>query len=276
MARFTGKNVVVTGAARGQGRNHVLRFAAEGASIVAIDVCAGIASAPYPLATVEEFADTVAAARAQGALVHDYRVDVRDRAQLRDALDDAASAVGGLDIVSVNAGIAGAYSTVADLSTEIWDDVIGVNLSGAFNTASAVIPHLRRRRGGSITFTASVAGLQGMANLGAYVASKHGVVGLMRTMAIELAGDNIRVNALMPTSVATPMLLNDATYRVMRPDLEDPRMDDIVDVLHTIQLLPVPYVEPDDVTEALLWISSDAARMITGVALPVDGGALLR
>jgi (+)-trans-carveol dehydrogenase len=274
--RFTGKNVVVTGAARGQGRNHVVRFAAEGANIVAVDMCADVASISYPLATADEFADTVATARDHGVKVHDYVVDVRDGARLREVLDDAAAALGGFDVVSVNAGIASAYATVEDTSAEAWDDVIGVNLSGAFNTARAVIPHVRRRGGGSITFTASVAGLQGMANLGGYVASKHGVVGLMRTMAIELAADNIRVNALMPTSVATPMLMNDPTYRLMRPDLDDPQLGDVIDVLRTIQLLPVPYVEIDDVTEALLWLSSDAARMITGVALPVDGGALLR
>ena len=276
MGRFIGSNVVITGAARGQGRNHAIRFAEEGANVVVLDICHDVASLMYPLATPDDLAETVTLARKHGTEVRDAIVDVRDAVTLREVLVDAAAALGGFDIVSINAGISGAYAAVEDISDEAWNDVLGINLTGAFNTARAVVPHIRVRGGGSITFTASVAGLQGMANLGAYVASKHGVVGLMRTMAIELGPENIRVNALMPTSVPTPMLLNEPTYRLMRPDLDEPKPADILDVLQTLQLLPVPYVDTADVTEALLWLSSSDARMITGVALPVDGGALLR
>ena len=271
---FNGKVVAITGAARGQGRSHAVRFAEEGADVIVIDICDDIAGAPYGLATKEDLDETVAAASAHGTRVVSRVADVRDPAAIRAAIDESAADLGGLDIVSVNAGIAPAYAPVEHITDASWTEVIAVNLTGAFNTARAAVPHLRSRGGGSIVFTASVAGAQGMANLGGYVASKHGVVGLMKTMAMELGPENIRVNAVLPTSVATPMLQNQATYDLMRPDLERPQLDDIVDVLKTIQVLPIPYIEPDDVTNALMYLASDAARNVTGVALPVDGGAL--
>lgn len=271
---FAGKVVAVTGAARGQGRSHAVRFAEEGADVIVIDICDDIESLTYGLATKQDLEDTVEAASAHGTRVLSCVADVRDAEAIRSALDESAAALGGLDVVSVNAGIATAYQPVSDMSDATWIEAIAVNLTGAFYTARAAVPHLRARGGGSIIFTASVAGVQGMANLGGYVASKHGVVGLMKTMAIELGPENIRVNAVLPTSVATPMLLNQPTYELMRPDLDAPGLDDIVDVLTTIQLLPIPYVESSDVTNAVLFLASDAARSVTGVALPVDGGAL--
>jgi (+)-trans-carveol dehydrogenase len=274
--RFSGKVVAITGAARGQGRSHALRFAEEGADVIAIDICEDIADVAYPMATKDDLDETVEAARAHGTRVLPYVADVRDSGAIRAALDEAANALGGVDVVCVNAGVAPPFLPVSDITDALWNEVIGVNLTGAFNTARAAVPHLRARGGGSIIFTASVAGVQGMANLGAYVASKHGVIGLMKTMAIELGPENIRVNAVLPTSVATPMLLNQATYDLMRPDLEAPQLADVVDVLQTIQVLPIPYVECSDVTNAVMFLASDAARSVTGVALPVDGGALHR
>ena len=271
---FSGSVVAVTGAARGQGRSHVLRFAAEGADVIAIDICRDIPGLSYRLATKEDLEETVEAALTHGTRVLGCRADVRCPAEIRAAIDESAAALGGLDVVSANAGIAPAFSPVEDITDASWNDVIAVNLTGAFNTARAAIPHLRSRGGGSIIFTSSVAGAHGMANLGGYVASKHGLLGLLKTMAIELGPDNIRVNAVLPTSVATPMLFNDATYELMRPDLENPQADDIVDVLQTIQVLPIAYVESSDITNAVIFLASDAARFVTGVALPVDGGAL--
>ena len=271
---FSGKIVAVTGAGRGQGRGHAVRFAEEGADVIVIDICQDIAGVPYGLATKDDLDETVELAKSHGTRVVGHVADVRDSAAVRAAIDESAAELGGLDIVSVNAGIAPRFLPTPDITDALWNDVIAVNLTGAFNTARAAVPHLRSRGGGSIIFTASVAGVQGMANLGAYVASKHGVVGLMKTMAIELGPENIRVNAVLPTSVPTPMLLNQATYNLMRPDLESPCLDDIVDVLTTIQVLPIPYVESEDVTNSLVFLASDAARNITGVALPVDGGAL--
>jgi len=271
---FNGKVVAITGAARGQGRSHAVRFAEEGADIIAIDICQDIEGIPYGLATEEDLEETVRAASVHGTRVLSAVADVRDPAAIQEAIDQSAKALGALDIVSVNAGIAPAFVPASDIGDDLWNAVIAVNLTGAFYTARAAVPHLRSRGGGSIIFTASVAGVQGMANLGAYVASKHGVVGLMKTMAIELGAENIRVNAVLPTSVPTPMLLNEATYELMRPDLEDPKLEDILDVLKTIQVLPIPYVESQDVTNAIVFLASDAARTVTGVAFPVDGGAL--
>jgi len=271
---FNGKVVAITGAARGQGRSHAVRFAEEGADIIAIDICQDIEGIPYGLATEEDLEETVRAASVHGTRVLSAVADVRDPAAIQEAIDQSAKALGALDIVSVNAGIAPAFVPASDIGDDLWNAVIAVNLTGAFYTARAAVPHLRSRGGGSIIFTASVAGVQGMANLGAYVASKHGVVGLMKTMAIELGAENIRVNAVLPTSVPTPMLLNDATYELMRPDLEAPKLEDILDVLKTIQVLPIPYVESQDVTNAIVFLASDAARTVTGVAFPVDGGAL--
>lgn len=273
-ALFDGKVAAITGAARGLGRSHAVRFAEEGADVIVMDICADISEVPYGVATKEDLDETVAAASIYGTRVVPCVADVRDPVAIRAAIDDSAAALGGLDIVSVNAGITGGFAPVAEIADSSWEEVIAVNLTGAFNTARAAVPHLRSRGGGCVVFTASVAGVQGMPNLGAYVASKHGVVGLMKTMAIELGPDNIRVNAVLPTSVATPMLLNEQTYGLMRPDLEAPQLDDIVDALKTIQLLPIPYVEPSDVTNAVMFLASEAARNVTGVALPVDGGAL--
>ncbi len=271
---FSGKVVAVTGAGRGQGRSHALRFAEEGADVIAIDICEDIADVAYPMATKDDLHETVEAARAHGTRVLPYVADVRDSGAIRAALHDAAGALGGVDVVCVNAGVAPPFVAVEDITDEAWKAVMDVNLTGAFYTARAAIPHIRRRGGGSILFTASVAGAHGMANLGGYVASKHGLLGLVKTMAMELGPDNIRVNAVLPTSVATPMTLNESTYRLMRPDLENPQLEDVVDVLHTIQVLPIPYVESIDISNALVFLASDAARYVTGVAFPVDGGAL--
>jgi SDR family mycofactocin-dependent oxidoreductase len=271
---FRGKIVAITGAGRGQGRSHAVRFAEEGADVIVIDICDDIPGLQYGLATKRDLEETVQAASVHGTRVRSRVADVRDPTAISGAIDECAAELGGLDIVSVNAGIAPPFVPTSDIADELWRAVIAVNLTGAFNTARAAVPHLRARGGGSIIFTASVAGVQGMANLGAYVASKHGVVGLMKTMAMELGPENIRVNAVLPTSVATPMLLNSATYELMRPDLEAPQLDDVVDVLRTIQVLPIAYVDPEDVTNAVVFLASDAARCVTGVALPVDGGAL--
>jgi (+)-trans-carveol dehydrogenase len=274
--RFANRIALVTGAARGQGRSHVVRFAAEGADVIAIDICRQLESADYGLATEEDLAETVRLAEHSGTRVVPGIADVRDHTELGAAIDSAVAELGGLDIVSVNAGIVGPLVPVADTADAGWADVLAVNLTGAFNTARATVAHLRDRGGGAIIFTSSVAGVQGVANLGPYVASKHGVIGLMRTMAVELGPENIRVNAVLPTSVPTPMLLNEPMYRLLRPDLESPGANDVLDVLRTLQLLPVPFVGTEDVTSAVLWLASDEARMITGVAFPVDAGALLK
>jgi len=164
-----------------------------------------------------------------------------------------------------------------DLAEQTWRDMIDVDLTGEWHAAKAAIPHLRAGgRGGSMILTSSELGLRAMPNTGHYTAAKHGVVGLMRTLALELAADFIRVNALAPTAVDTPMVMNSATYRLFRPDLENPTADDMAEASRAVNALPIPWVEPADISNALLWLASDESRYVTGITLPVDAGWLVK
>jgi SDR family mycofactocin-dependent oxidoreductase len=274
--RVEGKVAFITGAARGQGRSHAVRLAREGADIIAVDLCAQIGSVPYPMATPQDLAQTVKEVEAAGRRIVATVADVRDYDALKEALDDGVAELGRLDIVSANAGIV-SYGPAEDLPEQTWQDVIDIDLTGDWHAAKAAIPHLRAGgHGGSIILTSSMAGLRASQNLAHYVAAKHGVIGLMRTLALELAADFIRVNALAPTNVDTPMFMNEATYRLFRPDLDNPTADDAAGPATATNVLPIPWVEPVDISEALLFLASDEARYITGVTLPVDAGATLK
>jgi SDR family mycofactocin-dependent oxidoreductase len=274
--RVEGKVAFITGAARGQGRSHAITLAREGADIIAIDLCAQIDTVPYPMATPEDLAQTVKEVEATGQRIVATQADVRDYDAVKAALDEGVAQLGRLDIVSANAGIVG-YGRAEDLDEQTWRDVIDVNLTGEWHAAKAAIPHLRAGgHGGSIILTSSTAGLKPLQNLAHYVASKHGVIGLTRTLALELAADFIRVNALAPTTVDTPMVMNEATYRLFRPDLENPTADDMAGASQATNVLPIPWVEPVDISHALVFLASDEARYITGVALPVDAGQVMK
>ena len=274
--RVEGKVAFITGAARGQGRSHAITLAREGADIIAVDIAAQIASVPYPMATPQDLAQTVKEVETLDRRIVATDVDVRDYDALKQALDDGVAQLGRLDIVSANAGIV-SYGRVEELSEQTWRDVIDVNLTGEWHAAKAAIPHLRAGgRGGSIILTSSDAGLKALQNLAHYVAAKHGVIGLMRTLALELAPDFIRVNALAPTSVNTPMIMNEPTYRLFRPDLENPTAEDMAGPATAVNVLPIPWVEPVDISNAVLWLASDEARYVTGVALPVDAGIVIK
>ena len=274
MGRMDGKVIVVTGAGRGQGRAHAERFAQEGANVIAIDACKPMPSAPYDMSTPEDLADTVASVEAIGRRCVSYEVDVRDYAGLKEAIDSGAAKLGGLDTVIANAGILNLGAAV-DLEDDAWDETIAVNLTGVWHTCKAAIPHLIARGGGSISITSSNAGLSGLTNIAHYTAAKHGVVGLMRTLANELAPHMIRVNTVHPTNVATPMTHNEAMFKLFRPDLEEPSVDDMREPSMALNALPVPWVEPIDIANAMLFLASDEARYITGVTLPVDAGFLI-
>jgi (+)-trans-carveol dehydrogenase len=270
--RVEGKVAFITGAARGQGRSHAITLAREGADIIAVDIAAQIGTVPYPMATPEDLAQTVKEVEATGRRIVATQADVRDHDAVKEALDDGVAQLGRLDIVSANAGLAG-YGRAEDLAEQTWQDVIDVDLTGVWHTAKAAIPHLRAGgRGGSMILTSSEAGLRGLANTGHYTAAKHGVVGLMRTLALELAPDFIRVNTVNPTNVNTPMLMNETTYRLFRPDLEDPTADDMAEAARALNALPIPWVEPADISNAVLWLASDESRYVTGITLPVDAG----
>ena len=276
--RVEGKVAFITGAARGQGRSHAVRLAREGADIIAVDLCQQVESVPYPLATPEDLAQTVKEVEALGRRIFATQADVRDYGALKAALDDGVAKLGRLDIVSANAGII-SFSKLDVMPEQTWQDVIDVNLTGVWHTAKAAIPHLRAGgRGGSIILTSSAVGLKGVQNIGHYVAARHGVVGLMRTLALELAPEMIRVNSVHPSSVDTVMIQNDAMYALSAPDL--PAAERIKEAMaerrKAINALPIPYVEPVDVSNAVLWLASDEARYVTGVTLPVDPGMLVK
>ena len=276
MGRVAGKVAFITGAARGQGRSHALRLAEEGADIIAVDICAQIDGVPFPMSTPADLEQTVKGVEALGRRILAIQVDVRDYDALKAALDAGVAELGRLDIVVANAGI-GTFGRADELTDQAWRDVIDVDLKSVWHTAKAAIPHLRAGgRGGSIVITASGAGLKGSGNLAHYVAAKTGAVGLMRSLAVELAPDFIRVNAIAPTTVNTQMVHNDAMYQLFRPDLENPTLDDVLGAYTSINLLPVPWVEPLDISNAVLFLVSDEARYITGVPLPVDAGFLLK
>jgi SDR family mycofactocin-dependent oxidoreductase len=276
--RVEGKVAFITGAARGQGRSHAIRLAQEGADIIAVDLCDQVASVPYPMATPEDLTETVKEVEALDRRIVATQADVRDYGALKAALDDGVAQLGRLDIVSANAGIV-SYGLAAELEEQTWRDMIDTNLTGTWHTAKAAIPHLRAGgRGGSIILTSSTAGLMALENTAHYVAAKHGVVGLMRTLALELAPDMIRVNSVHPTSVNTDMIQNDATYALFAPDLDekDRTKERIGERFQALNALPIRWVEPVDISNAVLWLASDESRYVTGVTLPVDAGSLVK
>ncbi len=273
--RVTGKVAFITGAARGQGRSHAVRLAQEGADIIAVDLCEEVASVGYPLATAQDLDETARQVAALGRQVVAAQADVRDYQGLSKILEDAVAQLGRLDIVSANAGIL-SFGTADTLEDASWQDMIDINLTGVWHTAKAAVPHLiAGGRGGSIVLTSSGVVLKGVQNCAHYVSAKHGVVGLMRTMARELAPHLIRVNSLHPGNVDTAMLRNQVTLRLFRPDLESPTAEDAIDVFQATNAMPVPWVESVDISNALLFLASDEARYITGVSLPVDAGYAL-
>ncbi|MCM3922199.1 mycofactocin-coupled SDR family oxidoreductase [Frankia sp. AiPs1] len=274
MSRLEGKVALVTGAARGQGRSHAVRLAEEGADLILVDVLRDLPTLEYGLATADDLAATVAAVEAAGRRVVWGQADVRDGDALQALVDRGVGELGRLDIVSANAGISPRLVKLWEITPAEWDEQISVNLTGAFNTIRAVVPPMiAGGRGGAIVLTSSGAGLAGIPHLGAYNASKHGVVGLALTLANELARHDIRVNALCPGTVGTPMVTqNRAQYGVFRPDLEDPNLADTKEALKRVSPLGRPWIEPIDVTNALLWLVSDEGRYVTGITLPIDQG----
>jgi (+)-trans-carveol dehydrogenase len=274
--RYEGKVVFITGVARGQGRNHAVRFAQEGARISGIDICHDLEHAPYPLATEEDLAETVRRVEAAGGAMHAEVADVRDYRAVREAAKAGIEKFGRLDVILANAGTY-APLPVQFVSSDSWDETIDINLSGVFHAVKAGIRQLvEQNEGGAIVLTSSTAGLKGFYGAPAYNAAKHGVVGFMRSLALELAPNQIRVNSVHPTSVYTPMIINDVFPKLVRLDLEDPGEEEAGEFLRTMQPMDIPWIDPDDVSNAILWLCSEEARYVTGVTLPVDAGALLK
>jgi SDR family mycofactocin-dependent oxidoreductase len=273
MAEHTGRVALITGAARGQGRSHAWRLAEQGADILAVDICAPIDGVAYPMAGADDLAETAAGVRERGGRVSTFEADVRDGEALGAAVTAGIAELGGVDIVLANAGIGMASPDVS--AAQAFRDQLDVNTVGVWNTVQAAAPTMiEQGRGGAIVLTSSSMGLTGRGGDGTggsdgYIASKHAVVGLMRAWANWLAPHDVRVNSVHPSGVATTMVLNDAVAALFT----DPDADETPDVAN---LLSVDLLTPEDVTSAVMYLVSDGARHVTGVALPVDGGFTAR
>jgi (+)-trans-carveol dehydrogenase len=275
MGRVAGKVAFITGAARGQGRSHALRLAQEGADIIAVDICKQVETVPYPTSTPDDLAETVRQVEALDRRIIATEADVRDAAALGKAVERGVAELGRLDIVLANAGISAPAPTL-EMSEETWSTMIDINLTGVWKTIKAAVPHIvAGGRGGSVVITSSLAALMANENTAHYSAAKAGLVGFMKVLAKELAPQNIRVNTIHPTTVATDMILNDATYRLFRPDLENPTRADFEVAARTLNALPVAAVEPVDISNAVLYLVSDDGRYVTGTTLSVDAGGVL-
>ena len=274
MGLVDGKVALVTGAARGQGRAEAVRLAEEGADIIAVDICEPVETIPYEAATLDDLEETAALVRKYGRRIVTVKADVRDFAALRAAVDQGTAELGRLDIVVANAGVMGSLVKAWELTEEDWQTTIDVNLTGVWHTIKATVPYLiRQGTGGSVILTSSMAGLKGVANTANYTAAKHALVGLSRTVAKDAGEYNIRVNTVHPGSIPTKLLLHDMVYKLFRPELEAPGLDDCVDIFGTLSMLPDAFQQPEDVANAVLFLASDLSRMTTGTTLTVDGGA---
>jgi len=266
--RVQGKVAFITGAGRGQGRSHAIRLAEEGADIIAVDICRDYPTVGYGMATEADLAQTVKDVEALDRRIIAAPADVRDAGALQKVVDDAVAQLGHLDIVCANAGIC-TVQAWDEVTPEVWRDTLDTNLTGVWNTMVVAAPHLIAAGGGSIICTSSTAGIKGLPFLAPYVAAKHGVVGIARTMANELAQHKIRVNTVHPTGVQTPMAdgLGGLDPLINR----DPNLGPIF-----MNTLPVQSVEARDISNAVLFLASDEAQYVTGLEFTVDAGNTIR
>lgn len=280
MGRVEDKVVFITGAARGQGRSHAVHLAEEGADIIAVDICEDIASNEYPLARPEDLDETARLVEKTGRRIVPIQADVRDRVALAAALARGVSELGKLDVVVANAGIC---PLGEGLPVEAFVDAVDVDLVGVINTVHVSLPHLRE--GTSIIMTGSVAGLLSSASSGSgpqglggagYNLAKRVIVEYSTTLAVKLAPKAIRVNAVHPTNCNTDMLQSEPMYKTFRPDLSDPTVEEAEVGFRSMQAMPIPWVEPADISYAVVYLASDESRYVTGMQLRVDGGATIQ
>ncbi len=273
--RAEGKVAFITGAARGQGRSHAVLLASEGAAIIATDVSTQVPTVPYATATSGDMAETVRLVEAQGGRIIAADADVRDMSAMQDVVSRGVAEFGRLDIVLANAGISAPASTL-EMSEEMWSTTIEINLTGVWKTIKASVPHvISSGRGGSVVITSSLAAMKASEHTAHYSASKAGLVGLMRTLAKELAPMSIRVNTIHPTTVYTDMILNDSIYRLFRPELESPSRSDFEEAARGINALPVGGTDAIDISHAVMFLVSDEGRFITGSTFVLDAGGSL-
>jgi SDR family mycofactocin-dependent oxidoreductase len=270
-----GRVAVITGGARGQGRSHALELARLGADVAICDLCEDIATIGYPLSTRDDLAETAKLVDAAGGRCVSEVVDVRDLAAVIAFVDEAQASLGSVDIMVANAGVT-AIGSVCDMTASQWGDVIDINLTGVFNAIRAAAPHMRKQRSGRIVGISSMMGRTAQPAIPAYSASKWGVIGLCKSAAYELAGFGVTVNVIAPGNVSTPMIHNDQLYGLMRPDLEHATADEVAPVMAELHTQPLPWLEPEEITAALVYLVSDGARHVTGSVLDVNAGASAR
>jgi SDR family mycofactocin-dependent oxidoreductase len=268
--RLEGRVALVTGAGRGQGRAHALALAAEGAAVMVVDVPGPVPSCPYPLASEEDLRETGRLLEKVGAAYRTATVDIRDRVAIDRAVAETIEAFGQLDVLVANAAVC-SFSPFEDMPARQWTETIEINLTGTFHTVQAVVPHMKERGYGRIIVTSSMSGRAGNQNLSHYCASKFGVIGMVKAVALELAGTGITANVVCPSTTSTPMIHNDAWYPIFRPDLEHPTEDDVRPVFASLNPLGVPWLPPEAISRAVVYLATDEG-FVTGSTLEVGLG----
>lgn len=270
MGQLDGRVAIVTGAARGQGRAHALALAAEGAKVVACDIAAQIDSVEFPMATPDDLNETVRLVTAAGGKALAVIADIRSTEQVEAMVAATIERFGGVDILVANAAICGS-GPLEELTDTQWDDMLDVNLTGSFKCIRAVLPHMKQQGFGRIVVTSSMTGRHGNANLAHYAASKFGVIGMVKTVALEVAQTGVTVNVMCPTSVNTPMLHNEKNYRLFCPEIENPTIDDVRPRFASLNPMGIPWIEPEAFSRAVMFLITDPGY-ITGVTLEVGAG----
>ena len=271
MGRFDGKVVLITGGARGQGRSHALAFAKEGAEIVVTDIAKQVETVPYGMSSESDLAETVAQVEALDRRCLSFVADARDTAATNAAVEGAISEFGHIDILLANHGLL-SLSPVADMSDAMWDDVISSDLTGVFKSIRAVIPHMVERKSGRIIATASMAGRTGLPTVAHYCAAKWGVIGLIKSVAREVAAEGITVNCICPTNLDSDMIHNEAFYALFAPGIDKPTREQVIPGFASLNAIPIPWIEAIDISNAMMFLASPEARYITGEALHVSAG----
>jgi SDR family mycofactocin-dependent oxidoreductase len=269
---FAGRVAVITGGGRGQGRSHAAEFARLGADVAVCDLCEDLSTIGYSLSRQEDLDETVRLVEEEGRRCLSSVTDVRQLDAMLSFVEDVVEELGSVDILVANAGVS-AMGSILTMDAREWSETIDTNLTGVFNSIRAVAPHMRRQKWGRIIGISSMLGRAGYPGVPAYVSSKWGVIGLCKSAAYELAHFGITVNVVAPGNISTPMIHNDTLYRLMRPDLEHPSMDDVASGMAALHVQPVPWLEPEEVTAAVVFLASEAARHVTGSVIDVDAGA---
>jgi SDR family mycofactocin-dependent oxidoreductase len=268
------KVAFITGGARGQGRAHAIRCAQEAADVVVVDIAAQLASVPYDMAQDQDLSETVSQVEALGRRALSFKVDVRRQDELDAAVSNAIETFGGIDILIANAGIWN-MAPFWELTDQAWEEMLGTNLTGVWRSVKAVAPHMMARGSGSIVVISSVNGIEPGAGYAHYVAAKHGAIGLMKAMALELAPHGVRCNAIGPGAIRTPMTDHQAAWDIFAGHKQGTVADMIDSGYHYAALKNQTFLSPDVVADAALFLNSDLAKSITGITLPVDSGHLL-